>query len=205
MQNIIRKIARILSYVYPKKILEYMGVLRRYVYSEKLKRQFSVSGNIVSIRPPMDLKGAKYIAVGEEFRTGPGMILHCWDEYDGEKYSPCLSIGNNANIGRNNHIGCINEIRIGDNLLTGNNVFITDHFHGMSSEKERNIPPINRKLYSKGGVRLGDNIWLGDNVVIMPGVSIGNNVIVGANSVVTKDIEENSVAVGAPAKIIKKI
>ena len=57
--------------------------------------------------------------------------------------------------------------------------------------------------YTKGEIIIGNNVWLGDNVCVLPGVTIGDNVIVGANSVVTKDIETNTVAAGVPAKEIK--
>jgi len=52
-------------------------------------------------------------------------------------------------------------------------------------------------------ITVGDNVYIGNNVIILPGVNIGNNVIVGAGAVVTKSIPENSVAVGVPAKVIK--
>lgn len=54
-------------------------------------------------------------------------------------------------------------------------------------------------------IRIGDRVWLGANVVVMKGVTIGNNSIIGMNSVITNDIPENSVAVGSPAKVIRKL
>ena len=59
------------------------------------------------------------------------------------------------------------------------------------------------KLYSKGSVLIGENTWIGDNVVVLPGVKIGKNVIIGANAVVTKDISDNVTAVGVPARTIE--
>ena len=87
-------------------------------------------------------------------------------------------------------------------MLTGSNVYITDHEHGTGMKEELECPPIKRKLYSKGKVEIGNNVWLGYNVVILPGVYIGDNVTIGANSVVTKSIPSNCVAAGIPAKII---
>ena len=205
MKKSIKKICDIFSYLYPEQIIRVINELRKYIYGAKVKRKFREYGDNVVVIPPMKLKGGKYISIGENFSCGTGMMIQCWNYYEGEKYSPCLVIGSNAEFGRFNHIGCINEIIIGDNLLTGSNVHITDHNHGMIPGEEKLQPPIKRRLFSKGRVKIGNNVWLGDNVVIMPGVTIGDNAIVGANAVVTKDVEENCVVVGVPAKILKKL
>lgn len=65
--------------------------------------------------------------------------------------------------------------------------------------------PYERPLSSKGGVKIGKNVWLGDKVAVLGGVPIGNNVIVAANSVVTHDIPDNAIAAGAPAKVVRII
>ena len=94
---------------------------------------------------------------------------------------------------------------IGNNVLLGHAVYISDNNHGMSNSDALKIPPVERQLYSKGAVRIGNNVWIGRHVCIMPGVTIGDNCIIGANSVVTKDVPANCVAVGLPAQIIKMI
>jgi NDP-sugar pyrophosphorylase family protein len=205
MRTILKNFCEIISFLYPERFLSNLKEVNKYIYGAKIKRKFCQHGKNVVIIPSMELKGGKYIAVGENFSAGSGMILQCWDEYQTEKYLPKLIIGSNAEFGRNNHIGCINEIIIGDNILTGNNVYITDHNHGAVTSNDLNIAPIKRKLYSKGPVSIGNNVWLGDNVTIMPGVTIGDNVIVGANAVVTKNIAANCVAVGVPARVINKL
>ena len=63
--------------------------------------------------------------------------------------------------------------------------------------------PYERTIFSKGKVVIGNYVWLGNNVCVMPGITIGDGVVVGANSVVTKDIPPYCVAAGVPAKIIK--
>lgn len=65
-------------------------------------------------------------------------------------------------------------------------------------------PPLLRPLYSKGQVVIGKNVWIGDKVTILPGVSIGDGSVIAANSVVTKSIPPYSIAAGIPAKIIKQ-
>lgn len=105
---------------------------------------------------------------------------------------------------RNCHIGCIHKIDIGDNVLLGSKVYITDHFHGEIKKDALTLPPIERPLCGKP-VKIGNNVWIGDNVCIMPGVSLGDNVIVGANAVVTHSFPKNVVIAGVPAAIIKEL
>lgn len=104
-------------------------------------------------------------------------------------------------LNRNVHIGCINRITIGQGTLIGSNVLITDHSHG---EKEYELSPSYRPLYSKGPVEIGKNVWIGENVCILPDVTIGDNCIIGAGSIVTRSIPENSIAVGNPARVVKQ-
>ena len=92
---------------------------------------------------------------------------------------------------------------IGNNVLTGPRVLITDNAHGDSLFKLLDTAPIERFLYSKGKVVIEDNVWIAEGAMIMPGVRIGKGSIIAANSVVTKDIPPYSVAAGTPAKIIK--
>lgn len=204
MNKILKSFFEIVSYLYPAELIRIVNGTKKYLYGAKIKRKLKEHGQDVKISPPMVLRGEQYICIGENFSAREGLMLQCWDQHEGEKYCPHIRIGSNAELGRFNHIGCINEIDIGDNLLTGSNVHITDHNHGEIIEEEKALPPVKRKLYSKGKVVIGNNVWLGDNVMIMPGVTIGDNVIVGANAVVTKNIESNCVVAGVPAEVIKK-
>ena len=104
----------------------------------------------------------------------------------------------------NCHIGCIESVEIGKNVLLGSKVYITDHFHGNITADDVDVPPQERTLSSKP-VRIGNNVWIGDNVTVLPGVSLGDNVIVGANAVVTHSFPANTVIAGCPAKIIKTL
>ena len=117
--------------------------------------------------------------------------------------SPSIFIGDNCLIREFSHITAISSIRIGNHLLTGTNVLITDNAHGMATREQMMQPPTERPLYSKGPVTIGNNVWLGNNVCVMPGVTIGDGAIIGANSVVTHDVPAYCVAAGIPAKVIK--
>jgi acetyltransferase-like isoleucine patch superfamily enzyme len=111
-----------------------------------------------------------------------------------------LSIGEGSIIGHFNHIFATGEIEIGKNVLTADKVYISDNQHDFSNI---NIPILSQSIVQLPKVKIGDGSWIGENVCIM-GVSIGKNCVIGANSVVTKDIPDYCVAVGSPAKIIKK-
>ena len=88
----------------------------------------------------------------------------------------------------------------------GKKCIITDNNHGsVNKEMVESIPPNQRPLVSPGNVVIEKNVWLGDNVVVLPGVTIGEGCIVGASAVVTKSLPPYSVCVGNPAKVIKSI
>jgi len=91
------------------------------------------------------------------------------------------------------------NVRIGDDCFIGPNVSIYTACHS-TDPVERN----SRREWAEP-VTIGNNVWLGGSVTILPGVTIGDNCTIGAGSVVTKDIPSNSVAVGNPARVIKKI
>lgn len=92
------------------------------------------------------------------------------------------------------------SIRIGNNVLAASNVLITDSDHVV----EPGVPITQSTRFNTKPVLIEDNCWLGQNVVVLKGVTIGHDSIVGANSVVTKDVPPCTVVAGNPAKIIKK-
>ena len=87
--------------------------------------------------------------------------------------------------------------------MIGSHVLIEDHSHGTIQEIE--TPVAKRNLHSKGPIIIEDNVWIGENVCILENVTIGRCSIIGANAVVTHNIPPYSVAVGAPAKVVKSI
>ena len=138
--------------------------------------------------PVKFIYGAQYICIGNFFTSFPQLRL---EAIKTETKTPHIIIGDNVSMGYNCQINC--------------NIFITDHFHGASNIDETYISPNKRALYSKGPVVIDDNVWIGQNVSVMPNVVIGEGCIIGANSVVTHDIPAFSIAAGCPAKIIKRM
>ena len=99
----------------------------------------------------------------------------------------------------------LTRYKIGDHLLTGNDVLISDNNHGVIEKKDLQISPQDRSLSSKGEIIIGNNVWIGDKACIIGKVTIGDGAIIGANSVVTKDVPAYSVVAGVPAKLLKQL
>jgi len=109
-----------------------------------------------------------------------------------------VSIGNNVGIGLSNVI--IGPVKIGNYVMLAQNIVISGLNHGY---EDITTPPRLQKVVTKQ-ITIEDNVWIGANSVVTAGVTIGKHAIIGAGSVITKDIPEYSVAVGNPARVIKK-
>lgn len=198
-------IGRLIALVYPSELAIKLKWIRNIIYTNSISSKFKYFGTKSLFHYPITLLGEKYISVGSNNVLGTRSVLTAWDKYEGDNFCPEISIGNNVCIGEDCHITAINKIIIGDHVLIGKKVTISDNSHGKTDELSSFcIPPIKRRLYFKGAVIIESGVWIGDKATILSGVKIGQNSIIGANSVVTKDIPENSIAVGVPAKIIKK-
>jgi lipopolysaccharide O-acetyltransferase len=145
--------------------------------------------------------------IGKNFHVAEGLWLEAITTYAGQTFSPSIVIGNNVFISRWSHIAATRLVKIGDGVLIGSKVLITDHQHGDYAESIRQdilVSPAQRRLTSNLETIIGNNVWLGDGVIVMPGVKIGEGSVIGANSVVTHDIPPFTVAAGIPATALKK-
>ncbi len=157
--------------------------------------------------PGHKVRGSKGITMGKNASIKRQAWIEAVFSYNAQTFSPTISVGQGFVAADRLHISAINRIEIGDNCLFGSGVYISDHNHGVykgSDQSSPQEPPIERKLVSFGPVVIGDNVWIGDHVVIIGPVTIGKGVVVGANSVVTRDIPDNTIAAGSPARILKK-
>ena len=151
-----------------------------------------------------DLVGGDCITIGSNCRFQKELFLTAWKNFAGGAFKPEIIIGDNVSLGAYNHITASNKIIIGNGVLTGKWVTITDNSHGDTEYDTLKTLPKKRPLVSKGPVVIGDNVWIGDKATILPGVTVGEGAVIAANSVVTKDVPAYSVAAGCPAKIIKQ-
>ena len=203
MSWIIDRCISFLHSIYRPSISYRIHCLCDVLYSKWLSNEMNV-GNKVVFRRPITVIGGGRISIGDMTKICNYSILSTWDsEYNNDIK---LIIGSGCNIGEFCHITAANKIVIGNGVLTGRWVTISDNSHGNTDSKEElMIPPQKRIVESKGQVNIGNNVWIGDKVTVLAGVSIGDGAVVGANSVVTKDIPPYSVAVGNPIRIIKTL
>lgn len=164
----------------------------------------------IGIKHDTRIRGIKNIKIGTKFVSGKGLWLEAIDNNYNKitkASNPELKIGNKVSLGEYVHIGCNHRIVIGDDVLMGSKIYITDHNHGVyrgADQDSPEIPPIDRKLTVCESVEIGARCWIGEFVTILPGVTIGEGCIIGSHSTVTHDIPANSIAVGSPARVVKK-
>lgn len=154
---------------------------------------------------PHELTALDSITIGSGSVIAKGAIITPVKSRQGQVFEPTIIIGENCCLGENIHITAIKNVTIKDNVLTGRYVYISDNAHGETTFAECQIPPVKRKLYTKGEVVIEKNVWIGERVCILSGVHIGEGAIIAANSIVTHDVPAYTLVGGIPAKIIKQI
>src|SRR4051812_40381936 len=144
----------------------------------------------------------RYIHVGTGTVIGPDVTLSA-GMVPGQKCvtDPVVRIGDRCLIGRGSGIVGHLSIEIGDDVWTGQRVYVTDQNHGYA-DLDR---PISVQQMPERPVHIGDGSWLGHGTVVLPGATIGRHVVIGANSVVRGEIPDFSVAAGNPARVIRRL
>jgi acetyltransferase-like isoleucine patch superfamily enzyme len=150
---------------------------------------------------PIRLGGARRIAVGDDVFVGSHSWLQSID-HPGSGDGPALEIGDGVSISGMAHITAAHSVRLGANVLLARNVFISDHNHRFDRV---GTPVLEQGIQPPRAVVIEDGAWIGENVVVLPGVTIGSGAVVGANSVVLHDVPARCVAVGAPARVVKRL
>lgn len=165
-------------------------------------RRFGRFGeNSIICFPTNTLYNEHYIHVGSGTMIGPHCTLSA-GMMPGQICitDPVVSIGDRCLIGKGSAVVGHFSITIGNDVWTGHNVYITDQNHGYEDVTR----PIGTQSMPEKPVTIGDGSWIGYGSVVLPGASIGDHVVIGANSVVTGEIPSYSVAVGSPAKVIRR-
>lgn len=158
---------------------------------------FASFGRGTVIEPPVRISGERRIALGSGVYVGEGSWLQALDGFGDEV---AISIGDGTSIAGSCVLSAARSVTLGKNVLLARNVYVADHSHAFG---DLSAPVLAQGVDEIAPVLIDDGAWLGQNVVVCPGVRIGKGSVVGANSVVLGDVPDNAVAVGAPARIVR--
>jgi acetyltransferase-like isoleucine patch superfamily enzyme len=199
-----------------QKLLLRLGKLIRKAENEVAKSGLPKFGNKpinVVIELPRRIINPRNMFLGDDISFGPGSFLIAITHYPtvimqhpdnkriAQAFNPRIEIGNRVTSTGDLQIAATRSVVIEDDVMFSKNIYITDQSHGYENANE---PYKYQKLQRISPVLIKQGCWIGQNVVILPGVTIGELAIIGANSVVTKSVPDRCIAVGAPAKVIKE-
>ena len=177
----------------------------RYSPSEWIKNLYSLVMTKITMPQARFIRRPVYIRGGKSLSGCRGLTAgrFCRFDLDGEKQT--LFIGDHCEMGDMTHIVALEKVEIGSNVLIASKCFISDTNHGVYKgpiQDRPDTPPRQRRLETKP-VRIGNNVWIGENAVILAGADIGDGCVIGANAVISKRIEKNTMVAG-PGIILKK-
>ena len=174
--------------------------LRSKCFSLLIAGAFAHFGKRTVLSTPTRLSGEKRISIGDAVFVGAGSWLQALP--DGENRSVAIAIGSGTSIAGACVISAVRQVTLEESVLLARNVYISDHTHKNSIAGE---PVLSQGLDRIKPVLIKRGAWLGQNVVVCPGVTIGSGSVIGANSVVRESIPDFCVAAGAPARVVKQI
>lgn len=174
--------------------------LRSKCFSVLVAGAFARFGRKTVLMLPVRLSGVGRIALGDGVTIGADSWLQTLP--DGENHGIAVSLGSGTSVAGSCVVSAVRSVVLEERVLLARNVYISDHIHKYT---EAGTPILDQGVDKVQPVLIKRGAWLGQNVVICPGVTIGEGSVIAANSVVTHDIPAYSVAVGAPARVIKTI
>ncbi|WP_045276746.1 acyltransferase [Microbacterium terrae] len=172
--------------------------LRDAMYTAFVRGGFAEFGDRSRIMLPFRSGNPHMVSVGRQVLIGPSswfMVPRL------DHPGPVIHLHDRVRMNQTS-ITAVQEVVIEEAAELARGVYISDHMHGFD---DPDLPIRDQDLVRVAPVRIGRGAWLGQNVVVMPGVTIGAGAVVGANSVVTRDIPARTVAVGAPARVIREL
>jgi lipopolysaccharide O-acetyltransferase len=170
--------------------------VRDHAFTRLMRSSFDHIGEHSVIELPVLVWGEDQISIGDHARIGSDSWLQAIGP------GARLEIGDGTGIAGHCVLSAARSVRLGRSVLLARNVYISDHGHAID---RADIPIIDQGITNIAPVLIDDGAWLGQNVVILPGVTIGAGAVVGANSVVRHDVPPRCVAVGAPARVVRTL
>jgi acetyltransferase-like isoleucine patch superfamily enzyme len=182
-----------------------MAELRKRVWQARQRRllrpqEFARFGAGAGFQPPVTVIGRPRISIGDGTFFHSGAWLSVVEEHHGRRYDPRLTIGARCVFARDVWISCVGEITIGDEVMVGDRVLITDTYH---EYEDPDVSIVRQPMAAPRPVHIGDGVLLNTGCVITAGVTVGARSFIAANAVVTKDVPPNTVVVGNPARAIR--
>lgn len=172
---------------------------RAKIFTVLCRGDFRRIGAHSTLQPPVRLVGVQHVEIGSRVFIGSNSWLEVVDP-DYVRPAPAIQIGDGTSISGFCTITATRSVVIEPNVLIARYAYISDHTHACDSPHQ----PIKSQGITKiSPVRIREGAWLGQNVVVCPGVTIGHNAVIGANSVVRDDVPDFCVAAGAPARVIR--
>jgi len=168
--------------------------VRAKAFSVAISGAFDSFGRRTVIELPVRLNGERRIALGSDIFIGAGSWLQTLGDAR-------LEVGDGTSIAGGCILSAASSVRLGRKVLVARNVYISDHIHAYV-DTERAV--LEQGLTDLNAVEIGDGAWLGENVVVCPGVTIGRGAVIGANAVVRDDVPDHAVAVGVPAHVVSR-
>lgn len=171
-------------------------IARTRAFSLLVRRSFRSFGAGSAIELPVVVHGAHRIVIGRDVHVG----ADSWLATSGDE--SLLEIGDGTRLSGHCVISAAAHVRVGRSVLFGRNVYVADHNHGIEDPR---TPIADQPLADVAAVEIEDGGWLGQNSVILAGVRVGAGAVIGANAVVLDDVPARTVAVGAPARVVRKL
>ena len=175
--------------------------------------RFASTPRSLRIDLPRNVSNPDRIWFGEDVELGPGCFLIAVTGYPSRKmrstevpmeeqrFDPVIRFGDRVTATAQLQVFAQRSVTIGDDAMFATNVYINDGSHGYATA---DVPYKYQPIERIAPVTIGNGCWIGQNVVIMPGVTIGDHALIGANSVVTRDVPPRTIAAGAPARVRKR-
>ena len=158
---------------------------------ERIMSKVGYQGKNVMLSLPLRLSGAQYMKIGNGVVSGPGLWMECIEKFNNIDFHPILTIGDNVRFSFDCHVGVVNKVNIGNNVLIGSKVLITDHSHGELTKQS--VPYYQRDLISKGPVIIEDNCFIGVHSSILEGILVQEGAVIASG-----------VSISASTKIINR-
>jgi len=186
---------------------------RRAAIARASQPRFATDAPGLVLQPPYEVRHTDKMYLGRDVRIGPHSVLKATTTYPGswmqhpsgehvvQGFDPRLDIGDRVSATSSLHIVVYDRITIEDDVLIASNVYISDGGHALTRGDR---PYKYQGIAGVAPIVVGRGSWIGQNAVIMPGVTIGAYAVVGANAVVTRDVPGGAVVVGAPAHVVRR-